>query len=183
MCKELVGIMSLTTKNDILACPRIVPKMSPNTCIKVEIFMVFYVLWSVLEIWPSPYWLNCNFSKIACNWIIQWNMPWGIKSDGNKNRKLYNLQYKWFGCWGFNQVKQGNKITGDWITWKDNALDLKALMLLGKVCWIHKGTACISPGRCGSQGFSYSRPWAVLNTFFLKKNNTHNVNYETGSFW
>lgn len=70
MHKELVWVIYLTTKNYITVHPRIMPKMSPNTPVKIEIFMVFYVLWSSLEIWPFSYWLNCNFSKTAYNWII-----------------------------------------------------------------------------------------------------------------
>lgn len=171
MHKELVAITCLTTKDDGTAHPRIMPKMPPNAPFKIEICMVFYVLWSSLEIWPFSYWLNSNFSKIACNWIIQWNMPKGIKSDGNKNRKLCNLQYKWFGCCGFDQIKQSNKITGDWITWKDNVLDLKTLILLGKVCWIHNCTVCFSPGRYGSQGGSppLRRPECCEYFLFVEK--------------
>lgn len=152
MHKELVWIIYLIIKNYITMHPSIMPKMPPNTPVKIEIFMVFYILWSSLEIWPFSYWLNCNFSKTAYNWIIQWNMPEGIKSDGNKNRKLYNVQYKLFGCSGFNQSKQGNKITGDWITWKDHALDLKTPKLLGKVCWIQKCSTGVSPRIRSSQG-------------------------------
>lgn len=118
-------------------CLRIKSQKLPNTSFKTGISRVFSVIWSSLKICPFSYWLSCNFSKTPCNWVIRRDMPKRIKRDGNKNRKLYNLQYKWFSCWGFNQIKQSNKITGDWITWRDNALDLKTLMLLGKVCWIH----------------------------------------------
>ena len=85
------GGYHLPTEDDTTACQRIKPQISPNTLFNVETFMVFYVIWSSLEMCPFSYWLNCNFSKTACNWIIQWDMPKGIKSDGNKNRKLYNL--------------------------------------------------------------------------------------------
>lgn len=145
--------------------------------------MRFYVLWYSSEIWPFSYWLNRNFSKTGCNGMIQWNMPKGIKSDGNKHRKLYNLQYKWFGCWGFDQIKQSNKITGDWITRKDHVLDLKTLMLLSKVCWIYNCIVCFSPGRYGSQGVPPTQePWMLWIFFFLKKNNLRIKEIWNGEF-